>query len=90
MAGRQRCRNNSGTTTATATACAQQDRQTVSTQRQESAEMPMCRHVNLNHAAMGCGGVEQQLCELNRVLAEQNRILWELVQVARTRMETAQ
>lgn len=86
MAGRQRFRNNSGT----ATACVQQERQAVSTQSQEPAEMPMCRHVNLNHAAMGCGGVEQQLCELNRVLAEQNRILWELVQVTRVRGESAQ
>lgn len=72
MAGRQRCRNNVGTTTV-------QERETACTQSREQEEIPMCRYVNLNRFTMGCSGVEKQLCQTNQMLGEQNRLLAELL-----------
>lgn len=63
MAGRQRCRNNGSTTTV-------QEREETCGQSREQEEMPMCRYVNPDRGAMGCSGVERQLCETNRLLAE--------------------
>ena len=70
MAGRQRCRNNGGATTA-------QEQEVTCGQSREQEEMPMCRYVNLNRSAMGCSGVERQLCETNRLLAELLRAVQE-------------
>lgn len=74
MAGRQRCRN-SGTTAAA------QERETGCAQIRGQEEMSMCRYVNLNRSEMGCSGVEKQLCQTNRMLEEQNRLLAELLRV---------
>ena len=70
MAGRGNCRSTSATCTHGVRAEEQEARQ----------EMPMCRHV---HTLPASGGMELQLCQLQQLMCQQNRMLCELLRVVR-------
>ena len=75
MAGRRTCRR-------TTAACTREARAGVTEEREEQREMPMCRHV---HPLPSDRGVERQLCELQRLMCEQTRMLSELLRETRGR-----
>ena len=77
MAGRGNCRG-------TGTACTEGVRAGAAEEREVRLEMPMCRHVNPLPTG-GCRGVERQLCELQQLMCQQNRLLCELLQAMRER-----
>ena len=77
MAGRRNCRR-------TAAACT--DAAQVSEREERGAQqtMQMCRHVNPLPTA-GCNGMERQLCDIQRLMCQQNAMLTELMQMLRDR-----
>ena len=62
MADRQGCRNKGATVV--------QEQEATNSQSREPEDVPMCRYANWNRSAMGCNGVERQLCETNRLLTQ--------------------
>jgi len=46
-------------------------------------EMPMCRHANLIRTGVESCCMERQLCQIARLLDEQNRMLAELLNTVR-------
>ena len=78
MAGRRNCRS-------TAAACTDGAQGSAVEEREGQQVMPMCRHVNPLPTTGGCRGVERQLCDIQRLLYQQNGLLAELLQVMRER-----
>jgi len=78
MAGRGNCRSAAAARTGGAQVREAEEREAQQT-------MQMCRHVNPLPTTGGCRGVERQLCELQQLMCQQNRLLGELLQVMRER-----
>lgn len=78
MAGRGNCRR-------TAAACTSAAQVREAEEREERQTMQMCRHVNPLPVAGRCFGTERQLCVLQQLMCEQNRLLSELLQAVRER-----